>query len=54
MEVSGQFYMPANFTPVEGNHVIHCTGGWVGAGNRLDIPVEEKVSCPVGIRTTNP
>jgi hypothetical protein len=54
MKVSGQLYVPANFTVVERNHIIHCTGGWVGARNRLDVPVEEKMSSPVGIRTTNP
>jgi hypothetical protein len=54
MEGSGQLYVPANFNPMEGNNVIHCTGGWFGAGNRLDVPAEEKISCPVRIRTTNP
>jgi hypothetical protein len=46
MEVSGKLYILANFTPVERNHCIHYTGGWVGAGNRLDVPEEVIISCP--------
>lgn len=44
MEVIGQLYVRPTLPHVEGNHVIHCTGGWVGAGKRLYVPVEENIS----------